>query len=293
MIAGKTYTFIVEGGNDKNNSARRHPLYLSDDPDGGFDYKTDAQRQNEQIFGGVGITPDGVILPTSEGRLCEWKVNTQNPRRPEDYQNFFDFQRSLNLECAQGNSGVLRFTPDNQTPDLIYYHCYTHRNLGWKIHIVDSCDQHQLFGQSSIPKPSVLKPNPNAKSGPHDIHDKHTVPLHLDKGVESGHVFFPDLKRNGANTTGANNEKHVTYKPSVRPLIALQKPNHKYRPNSSPKPVVPQIPAPQYVPLSLPPLGGQPYHGPPPYLFSYPTPQQSYGEFPIGLSLISYKFKIY
>ena len=141
----------MEGGNDKNNSARRHPLYLSDDPEGGFDYKTDQQRQNEQIFGGVGITTDGTILPTAEGRLCEWKIDTNSRKRPEDFNTFFEFQRSLNLNCLPGNSGVLRFTPDKSTPDLIYYHCYTHRNLGWKIHIVDNCD-HNLFGQSSIPK---------------------------------------------------------------------------------------------------------------------------------------------
>ncbi|CAG2121113.1 unnamed protein product, partial [Medioppia subpectinata] len=95
---------------------------------------------------------------------------------------------------------------------------------------------------------------------------------------------------NGSRPTGAGEGPRPqapppVYKPSVRPLIALQKPNYKHnKQHVSPKPVVPQIPPPnaQYVPLSLPPIAGQPYHGPPPYLFSYPSPQQGFGNFPIG-----------
>ena len=42
---GKTYTFIVEGGNDPENSARSHPFYITDDPEGGYDYKTAEERK--------------------------------------------------------------------------------------------------------------------------------------------------------------------------------------------------------------------------------------------------------
>lgn len=42
---GKTYTFIIEGGNDPENSARSHPFYITDDPEGGYLYKTAAERK--------------------------------------------------------------------------------------------------------------------------------------------------------------------------------------------------------------------------------------------------------
>ncbi len=50
-------------------------------------------------------------------------------------------QRSLTLDCQEGQPGIIQWTPDRNTPDLVYYQCYTHRYLGWKIHVVDSCDQ--------------------------------------------------------------------------------------------------------------------------------------------------------
>ena len=53
----------------------------------------------------------------------------------------FPFQRSLTLDCKEGQPGIIQWTPDRDTPDLVYYQCYTHRYLGWKIHVVDSCDQ--------------------------------------------------------------------------------------------------------------------------------------------------------
>ena len=54
---------------------------------------------------------------------------------------FLLLQRSLTLDCQEGQPGIIQWTPDRNTPDLVYYQCYTHRYLGWKIHVVDSCDQ--------------------------------------------------------------------------------------------------------------------------------------------------------
>ena len=56
----------------------------------------------------------------------------------------FIFQRSLTLDCKEGQPGIIQWTPDRDTPDLVYYQCYTHRYLGWKIHVVDSCDQWKI-----------------------------------------------------------------------------------------------------------------------------------------------------
>ena len=44
MIRGKTYTFVVEGGHDPERPARFHPFYITDDPEGGYDHKTPAER---------------------------------------------------------------------------------------------------------------------------------------------------------------------------------------------------------------------------------------------------------
>ena len=54
---------------------------------------------------------------------------------------YVTLQRSLTLDCQEGQPGIIQWTPDRNTPDLVYYQCYTHRYLGWKIHVVDSCDQ--------------------------------------------------------------------------------------------------------------------------------------------------------
>lgn len=36
---------------------------------------------------------------------------------------------------------MITWRPDQDTPDTVYYQCFTHRYLGWKINVHDSCDQ--------------------------------------------------------------------------------------------------------------------------------------------------------
>lgn len=139
---GQTYRFVVEGGNDKTSYSRRHPLYLTDSPDGGFDFKTDDERQKEGIFAGVGLRADGQFVPTAEGRLCEWKQTKQTLADPDQYPSFAAYQRTLKLDCLPGQAGMLKFTPDSNTPDIIYYQCYTYRQMGWRIRVVDSCQSY-------------------------------------------------------------------------------------------------------------------------------------------------------
>jgi hypothetical protein len=45
VVRGKTYTFVVEGGNDPDTPAKYHPFYITDDPVGGFEYKTEDERE--------------------------------------------------------------------------------------------------------------------------------------------------------------------------------------------------------------------------------------------------------
>ena len=44
------------------------------------------------------------------------------------------------MKCEEGEPGIITWTPDHNTPDTVYYQCFTHRYLGWKINVVDSCD---------------------------------------------------------------------------------------------------------------------------------------------------------
>lgn len=140
MERGQAYRFVVEGGNDKTSLSRRHPLYLTDSPEGGFNYKTDDERMKERIFAGVALRPsDGQFVPTAEGRLCEWKPTNQTKSNPDLYATFSAYQRSLRLDCLPGQASILKFVPDANTPDQIYYQCYTNRFMGWRIKVVDSC----------------------------------------------------------------------------------------------------------------------------------------------------------
>ncbi|KAA0195331.1 hypothetical protein HAZT_HAZT002925 [Hyalella azteca] len=138
VVRGKSYTFVVEGGYDEANPSRSHPLYITDDPEGGYEHKSPQERAQVKVFAGVDFDANGNPTPTSFGRLCEWKAN---PDQPSDaFTSFGAFQRTLNLDCKEGQPGILQWTPDANTPDTVYYQCFSHRYLGWKIHVHDTCD---------------------------------------------------------------------------------------------------------------------------------------------------------
>ena len=65
--------------------------------------------------------------PTATGRLCEWKEDPSEPS--SKFKSFGGYQRSLTLECQEGQPGIIQWTPDDNTPDLVYYQCYTHRSV--------------------------------------------------------------------------------------------------------------------------------------------------------------------
>jgi len=138
VVRGRQYTFLVNTGHNPANPAKTHPLYITDDPEGGYADKTPRQRQSVRVFAGVEVSAGGEPTATATGRLCEYK------RDPASFgsssASFAQYQRNLDLQCEPGQPGVLTWVPDAATPDLVYYQCYTHRNLGWKIHVHDSCD---------------------------------------------------------------------------------------------------------------------------------------------------------
>lgn len=139
VVRGKTYTFVIEGGQDPSRAAAYHPFYITDDPEGGLEFMTEERKKQVQVFSGVQTNRLGGTEPTGTGRLCEWK---EDPAEPSDKSSSFGaYQRTLSLQCQQGQPGIIQWTPDANTPNLVYYQCYTHRYLGWKIHVHDRCNQ--------------------------------------------------------------------------------------------------------------------------------------------------------
>ncbi|KAK0396910.1 hypothetical protein QR680_001908 [Steinernema hermaphroditum] len=126
---GVTYTFIIEGGNDP--STFYNPLYISDDPFGGYSMLSNDERQQVKIYAGSDPTK-------SAGRQCVWSRRNEN-EDADKYNSFQEFKQSLQLKCVGGadSAGTLVFTPDHDTPDTLYYQSHANYNMGWKIHVVD------------------------------------------------------------------------------------------------------------------------------------------------------------
>ncbi|XP_063979976.1 protein Skeletor, isoforms B/C isoform X2 [Diachasmimorpha longicaudata] len=155
VVRGKTYTFVVEGGDDPETPAIYHPFYITDDPIGGYAHKTPEEKSQVTIFAGV-RRQRGAVVPTGYGRLCRW-VHDENAPEADDYASFGAFQRTLSLKCNPGEPGIVEWTPDRNTPDTVYYQCFTHRYLGWKINVHDSCDvqgagseNHNVYAQPEL-----------------------------------------------------------------------------------------------------------------------------------------------
>lgn len=132
---GHTYTFIVEGGNDPSNPAKYHPFYITTSPEGGYGQKSEGQRKQQRILAGVAHNKEGEEIPMAQGRYCEWVHKTVD--RSLEFDNFDEFFKTLKLDCQPGQPAKLQWTVAQDTPDLVYYQCFTHNNLGWKIHVVN------------------------------------------------------------------------------------------------------------------------------------------------------------
>lgn len=73
------------------------------------------------------------------GPLCVGRHRDTADRRLDDrYATFKKFNRSLEWTCEKGDAAILEITPNSSWPDVVYYNSFTHANMGWKIHIVDS-----------------------------------------------------------------------------------------------------------------------------------------------------------
>ncbi|ODN04126.1 Protein Skeletor, isoforms B/C, partial [Orchesella cincta] len=120
---GETYHFWVEGGDDNKNPSRYHPFYITDSAEGGYGQKSESEQALQKIYAGVGFDSSGYPYPLAAGRYCEWEHKTIDKSSQSD--TFESYFKTLALNCEDGRPSSLSWT------------CYTHNNLGWKIHVLD------------------------------------------------------------------------------------------------------------------------------------------------------------
>ena len=56
VVRGKTYTFVIEGGQDPSQPAAYHPFYITDNPEGGYEFMTAEQKRKVCLIAGGGCS---------------------------------------------------------------------------------------------------------------------------------------------------------------------------------------------------------------------------------------------
>lgn len=130
---GQNYTFIVQTGKNPQRQAKYHPLYITNHPEGGGGQRPDELRSStHQVYAGVkfipGRPPDA---SPGAGRYCE--LEAKDIDRSSESDSVDTYRDTLIERCEDGTPARFTWTPDDNTPDIVYYQCFTHRNLGWKI----------------------------------------------------------------------------------------------------------------------------------------------------------------
>ncbi|KAK7791145.1 hypothetical protein R5R35_008577 [Gryllus longicercus] len=138
---GLIYTFYIYGGNNPHSAEHYHPFIITDEPHGGFDRLSEEAQKRVRVLAGVEFNRRGQAKPTTTGPLCIAKHDGKDRRLDDDFSTFRKFNRTLMVTCEEGDPGILEVMPNKTWPDVVYYNSYTHNNMGWKIHIVDSYSQ--------------------------------------------------------------------------------------------------------------------------------------------------------
>ncbi|XP_064398528.1 protein Skeletor, isoforms B/C-like [Halichondria panicea] len=132
---GQAYVFIVEAGNNPDNPANYHPFYITDDIHGSRVFKTPEEKMAETVF--AGFDGDNV---TAAGRLCACREGAEAARVRESCGSRQEYEESQECGCEEGGAAILIWIPDKDTPDIVYYQCAIHLNLGWRIRVQDAPD---------------------------------------------------------------------------------------------------------------------------------------------------------
>ncbi|GAB6018408.1 hypothetical protein CHUAL_000123 [Chamberlinius hualienensis] len=130
---GQRYNFIVYGGNDLNRPQFYHPMYITNDPKGGYEHMTPQERKRVRVYAGVDFDRRGRPIPTAVGKLCWWKNESLDLRRSDSFPTFSRFRNNLQLFCEEGEPATLSWYPNSSTPDIVYYQSFRQSNMGWRI----------------------------------------------------------------------------------------------------------------------------------------------------------------
>ncbi|XP_014255074.1 protein Skeletor, isoforms B/C [Cimex lectularius] len=155
MRRGFTYAIRIFGGNNPHSAELYNPLIITDEPHGGLERRTEESNRNIRILAGVQYTLRGQPRPTTVGPLCLARHNGVDRRLDDDFPTFRKFNKSLTVTCEPGEVAILEVTPNSTWPDIVYYNSYTHINMGWKIHVVDSFAIQYTSGVSSFANQAI------------------------------------------------------------------------------------------------------------------------------------------
>lgn len=119
------------------------------------------QRRSVRILSGISFDKKSRPTPTAFGRLCVWEYPENfDARKSDNYATFVQFRGQLNYTCEKGDrnhrdqAGLLVWTPNTSTPDVVYYQSYTQQNMGWKIVVLDDFNGAAQMLANSTPIPS-------------------------------------------------------------------------------------------------------------------------------------------
>ncbi|OQV24598.1 Protein Skeletor, isoforms D/E [Hypsibius exemplaris] len=142
---GYPYRFIVYGGMYPQALAKYHPLYITSDSSGGLGGKYPVDQAKEVVLGGVSRTNTGAFVPVAAGQYCAFAQPSTSD--PDTFTSFEEYNRTLTLRCdggqpgalpgPDGAAGVLEWTPGPNDPSTLYYQCFMHKDMGWKITLVN------------------------------------------------------------------------------------------------------------------------------------------------------------
>ncbi|XP_023944110.2 protein Skeletor, isoforms B/C [Bicyclus anynana] len=150
---GLGYTFLVAGGADPHSAALYHPLVLTAEPHGGLERLADAEQRAVRVLAGARATRRGRLSPTAAGALCAAELAPGHDPRRDSFDTFRAFNRSLVWRCA-GAPATLTVTPNSSWPDRVYYHSFTHADMGGRIFVVDR--HRRNVARSAAPPPAAV-----------------------------------------------------------------------------------------------------------------------------------------
>ena len=82
-----------------------HPFYITDDKEGGYQYKTTSQRRKTKVFSGIENNRLSGATPTGIGRLCEWR---EDPQQPADSFSSFGAYQVIKVQRADLTCDAIR-----------------------------------------------------------------------------------------------------------------------------------------------------------------------------------------